>query len=416
VNVFATIAPRPPIPPIATREDLIDALGDAAEIEHAIMCQYLFAAFSIARGSLALPPEDSELARTFTIETLKIARQEMEHLGIVTNLLIGVGAAPDLDRPNLPVQRNYYGVDLPLQLLPFGDEFLALAAKLEQPCEHHLAAAPSYPTVAAIYDRLREGVQALAATTPNLFLGAADPQITNADFGTTPNQIWYDLTLLPVVDLPSALKAIDLIRVQGEGATSSDPSSHYSIVCRMKQQWDALPPERRAAMRKPVPANPVTQQRGDVDPTVEQCVLSDPRAVAIAKLANRSYELLLLLLARLYGRNDATAADRDMYRKYAFFPLMTVVTRPVGEMLTELPAGDGVHCAVATFELDGLIRTYPDRDAFHVQLGERLSHLADGYASAAAMPGVPARMGFVAKNVAYIRDRVLAYIATGRAP
>jgi Ferritin-like len=412
---IASVLERPPIPPISTREELIDLLGKAAEIEHAIMCQYLYAAFSIDRTSARLAPEDSETAREFVIELLKIARQEMEHLGIVTNLLIAVGAAPDFDRPNLPLQPGYYAIDLAFRLLPFGDEFLALAAQLEEPCTYDPhQPLPFYGSVAAIYERLRDGVQAL--DSPTLFLGANDPQVSNTDFGATPTQVWYDLELLPVTDLASALAAIDLIRVQGEGATATDPNSHYAIVCRMRETWNQLAPAARAAMRKPVPANPVTYARGDVDPDIECCVLRDDRAVALARLANRTYELLLLLLARLYGRNDATPADRDMYRKYAFFPLMTIVVRPVGEILTELPAGDGEHCAVCTFELDGPIRTYPDRASFHVQLGERLSHLATGYAAVAAMPGVPQRLGFVAKNVAYVRDRVLDYLATKAAP
>jgi hypothetical protein len=416
-SAIATILERPPIPPIATREDLIDALGLAAEIEHAIMCQYLYAAFSIDRESAALSPEHAELARTFVMQNLRIARQEMEHLGLVTNLLIAVGAAPDFDRPNLPIQSDYYAMDLPMRLLPFGEEFLALAARLEEPCkepEPH-EPLPYFPSVAAIYDRIRDGLHALGdpdtPTAATLYLGANDPQISNADFGAGPTQVWYDIELLPVTDQKSALAAIDLIRIQGEGASARDPDSHYALVCAMKRSWDALPPDVRVALVKPVPANPQTFARGDVDRSVACAVLLDPRALALARLANRAYELLLLLLSRLYGANDATAADRDMYRKYAFFPLMTLVVRPVGEILTELPAGDGEHCAVPTFELDGPIRTFPDRATFHVQLGERLSHLAAGFAAVSLMDGVPERMKFVAKNVAYVRDRVLAYIA-----
>ena len=100
-----------------------------------------------------------------------------------------------------------------------------------------------------------------------------------------------------------------------------------------------------------------------------------------------------------------------MYQEYAFFPLMTMVVRPVSEILVELPAGDGKHCAVPTFELDGPIRTYLDRDTFHVQLVERLSHLATGFAAVAAATDVPERLRYVAKNVAYVRDRVAAYAA-----
>lgn len=408
----------PSIPPIASREDLVDALSLAAEIEHAIMCQYLFAAFSIDRTNPALEPEHVEVARTFTLELLQIARQEMAHLGMVTNLLIAIGAAPDFDRPNLPLQRDYYAIDHRFALMPIGDEFLALAAKLEEPLPRiGLESAPPMPvysSVAAIYDRIQIGLATLgapgAATAATLFCGAGDPQITNADFGASPNQVWYGVTLLAVTDLASALAAIALIRVQGEGATATDPDSHHAIVRQLAVRWGALSPAARSAMRKPVPANPLTRSRGDIDPTVECVVLRDPRTVALARTANRAYELTLLLLSRLYGANDATAADRDMYRKYAFFPLMTMVVRPVGEILTELPAGDGIHCGVCTFELDGPVRTVPDRRSFHLQLVERLTHLADGFAAVAAMPGVPARLAFVAQNVTYVRDRVRTYV------
>lgn len=404
---------RPALPPIRTREALIDELGKAAELEHAILCQYLYAAFSIERTSPALSPADSELARTFMLQLLAIARQEMEHLGIVTNLLIAVGASPNFDRPNLPLQRDYFAVDLPLALMPFGDEFFKITAQLEAPCTDPSAPSPFITSVEAIYSRLREGLQFLGGPggplEQTLFLGAKDPQVSNADFGATPTQIWYSLTLLPVVDLPSALQAIDLIVTQGEGSSAHDPDSHYALVRSMKVQWDALSPESRVAMKKPVPHNPLTRERGDVDPNATCTVLRDLRAVALARVANRAYELLLLLLARLYGVNDATAADRDMYRKYAFFPLMTIVVRPLAEILTDLPAGDGEHCATCTFELDGPIRTFPDRAAFQVQLVERLSHLAAELAAITQMPGVSPRLGFVAKNMAYVRDRVIAF-------
>ena len=416
------VAPPRPIPPIETREDLIDALGRAAEIEHAIMCQYLYAAFSLDRTSPALSPEDTETARGFAIDTLRIARQEMEHLGLVANLLIAIGASPNFDRPNLPLPPFYYQLDLPLALLPFGEEFLALAEQLEEPCaepEPH-PPMPYYTSVAAIYERIRDGFVKLGApgapTAATLFLGAGDPQVSNADFGAEPAQVWYDIRLIEVTDLASALAAIDLIRVQGEGATATDPNSHYAIVGRMQAQWRQLPPETRTAMIRPFPRHPLTQQRGDVHREVALTVLSHGGATELARAGNRVYELILLLLARQYGASDASDADRTMYRDLAFFPLMTCVVRPLGEILTELPAGDGRHCAVFTFELDGPIRTYPDRDTFHVQLGERLDHLSAALAELAGAPDVPPRLGFVAKNVAYIRARVLAYIHGGGEP
>lgn len=427
-SIAAVLAP-PPIAPIRTREDLIDALGRAAELEHAIMAQYLYAAFSLDVTAPGLSPADSETVRGFVMSCLHIARQEMEHLGLVSNLLVGVGAPPNFDRPNLPLPPRFYQVELPLALTPFGDEFLALAERLEAPCEeppdHPLG--PYYASIAEVYERLRAGFVTLgspgAPTADTLFLGATAQQLDNAAFGASPGQIWYGITLIRVKDLATALAAIDLIRVQGEGATPTvlatpvmlgvpaDTTSHYARVREMRAAWDALSPAARAAALRPVPANPQSYPHGDVDPRAEVCLFTDHRAVALATLGARAYELMLLLLTRQYGASDATAADLAMYQGIAFFPLMTMVVRPVGEMLVQLPAGDGRHAAAFTFELDGPIRAYRDRVSFHQQLVERFTHLAAGFAELAATPDVPARMAFVAKNVAYLTERVRAYVA-----
>ena len=419
----------PPIAPIRTREDLIDALGRAAELEHAIMCQYLYAAFSLDHTAPDLGPEDSETVRGFIMGCLLIARQEMEHLGLVSNLLVAIGAPPNFDRPNLPLPPRFYQVEAPLALLPFGDDFLALAAQLELPCDQPTGhpIGPYYASIAEVYERLRDGFVTLgspdAPTAATLFLGPTAPQLDNAAFGAAPGQLWYDITLLRVTDLASALATIDLIRVQGEGATPMvlahpvllgvklDTTSHYARVLAMQTAWDALSSSARAAALRPVPANPQSYPHGDIDPSATVCLFRDPRAVALATLGVRAYELMLLMLTRQYGASDATADDLVMYQSIAFFPLMTAVVRPVSELLVQLPAGDGVHVAAFTFELDGPIRAYRDRTSFHVQLVERFQHLADGFAALAAEPDVPPRLGFVATNVAYLTERMRAYVA-----
>lgn len=429
---LAAVHAPPPIAPIKTREDLIDALGLAAEIEHAIMCQYLYAAFSLDFMAPTLSPADSETIRGFAIDLLLIARQEMEHLGLVSNMLVAIGAPPNFDRPSLPLPPFYYQLDLPLALLPFGEPFLDLAEHLEQPCDEPPGHPPEpyYSSVAEIYERLRAGFVTLgspeAPTAATLFLDPDSQQLDNRAFGASPGQIWYDITLLRVKDLDTALAAIDLIRVQGEGATHpmmaanpagralfagvpADATSHYARVQAMRRTWATLSPAVRAAAVRPVPANPVSCNHGDINPAAPVCQFRDPRAVALATLGARAYELLLLLLSRLYGATDATAADLAMYQSVAFFPLMTTVVRPLGEILVQLPAGDGLHTAAFTFELDGPIRTYRDRKSFHVQLVERFTHLAEGFAEVAKLDDVPPRVAFIAKNTAYLTERMRAY-------
>src|ERR1700757_5002385 len=67
-----------------TREELVYLLGQACEIEHGVMCEYLYAQFSLKRG----PDEgltDGQLARVQAWEKtlITVIKQEMLHLALV---------------------------------------------------------------------------------------------------------------------------------------------------------------------------------------------------------------------------------------------------------------------------------------------------------------------------------------------
>ena len=73
---------------IEHREALIYMLCEAAELEHGIMCQYLFAAFSL-KQAMAEGLSESELAavRRWRAQISHVATQEMLHLALVHNIL-----------------------------------------------------------------------------------------------------------------------------------------------------------------------------------------------------------------------------------------------------------------------------------------------------------------------------------------
>ena len=88
---------------IEHREHLWYLLAEAAQVEHLIMCQYLYASFSLKAG-----PEDgltaeqaAAVARWREVLT-GIAVEEMLHLALVFNVMTAIGAAPPLSRPNFP--------------------------------------------------------------------------------------------------------------------------------------------------------------------------------------------------------------------------------------------------------------------------------------------------------------------------
>ena len=84
---------------IEHREALIYMLCQAAEPEHGIMCQYLFAAFSLKqRMDEGLTPEELEAVTRWRRTIAHVATEEMLHLALVQNVLSAIGAAPHLTR------------------------------------------------------------------------------------------------------------------------------------------------------------------------------------------------------------------------------------------------------------------------------------------------------------------------------
>ena len=80
---------------IDTREELLAALDVAAELEHTLLVQYLFAATSCRkRPDGGFDERRVELVRDWEASLLSIAREEMVHLATVTKIAVAVGGAP----------------------------------------------------------------------------------------------------------------------------------------------------------------------------------------------------------------------------------------------------------------------------------------------------------------------------------
>ncbi|HVZ28946.1 MAG TPA: ferritin-like domain-containing protein [Asticcacaulis sp.] len=113
---------EPPII-ILSREQLLDTLSEAAEIEHNLMCCYLYAAWS-----LKTEPDDGVDAATAKIiqgwqrAIVDVAIDEMTHLTLVGNLLNALGGVAHLGRPNFPVANGYHPSGLQVKLAPFNPD------------------------------------------------------------------------------------------------------------------------------------------------------------------------------------------------------------------------------------------------------------------------------------------------------
>ena len=358
-------APEPELV-IEHREELIFMVCEAAELEHALMCEYLFAAFSMKEH----PDEGLTSAQMEAVErwrkvVLGVAGQEMLHLALTANMLTALGASPHLSRPNLPQPARHYPPGVRLALLPFGETALRHFLYLERPegmdlsdAEGIEAAAEALPlmdpddiaprlqdfaTVGHLYRSIETGFRHLTDKLgeKGLFVGPPRAQITQSSFS------WPQL--VAVTDLGSATKAIEAIVEQGEGPRGDWRNAHFgrfkSVLDEFQQVQGADPAFQPS---RPVIAAPVRVGEGHDD----GLVLEDPLTVKVADLFNVVYEVLLLVLYRLLARIDESDAEIGILADVAV-GLMYDAIEPVGKLLGTLPVGSGRPGATAgaPFEL-----------------------------------------------------------------
>ena len=121
---------------IENRAQLIYLLTEAAELEHGIMCCYLFSAFSIKRDvSEGVSEEQLAVMNRWRRTIMQVATEEMTHMALACNLLTAVGGKPHTRRPNLPSSPRAYPPTFRLGLVPFDRESLESFIFLERPEE-----------------------------------------------------------------------------------------------------------------------------------------------------------------------------------------------------------------------------------------------------------------------------------------
>ena len=118
---------------IKTREELILALQEAQRLEHALLLQYLYAAISLKQSEAeGLDWDEVELVNGWKADLLRVARDEMGHLGTVLNMLVAVGGAPLLQRPAFPQPPSRW-FPVPFALTRFSPDTVARFVRFESP-------------------------------------------------------------------------------------------------------------------------------------------------------------------------------------------------------------------------------------------------------------------------------------------
>jgi hypothetical protein len=384
---------------IEHREALIYTLCKAAELEHLIICQYLFAAASLKKdASEGLAEEVVPTVRGWAKTLYRIAEQEMLHLALVQNLLTAIGAGPHFSRPNFPVPPRAFPARIQIALLPFGEDALRHFAFLERPeggavdveiadAELFLAMQQAWPlpededdmigpivadfsTISHLYRSIEDGLEALAARLgeERLFIGPVSAQATGEHFRFP--------ELVPVTNLASARAAIETIVEQGEGARGEWKASHFGRLMTMLDEFLAL----RATDPAFSPARPVVPAYVRAPESgAPVALISSDFSVRTLDLLSASYEVALQVLARYFNHTSESDEELSTLAAVAFF-LMEDVISPLGELAATLPLGPehpGATCGPA-FELfydaDWLL---PHKEAAWQIIGERLSELAE---------------------------------------
>jgi hypothetical protein len=374
-----------------TREQLIHMLTHAAETEHMLCCQYLFAALSLKhRTEDGLDFEQQRFTHDWAQLILLIAREEMEHLGLACNLLTAVGGSPYFDRANFPQGRHYFPVRMSLER--FGTTTLERFIAFERPATWKPDAAtlppddvPTYvpvpfDTIGELYEQISWLLDNIDMTEAALFIGGSQPEVE----GSLLHVDWprpgalggvFDATLFAITDRASAHRAIDLIIAQGEGTPDQHRFTHYKWFEQMKRELA----DQRSRDPGFEPAHPVVANPGLYSPSdaVGTTIVTHPIARDVMEICDGAYELLLLLLAAIYAYNDANLQD-VLALQYTLFPLMTQVFRPVAEVLIGLPAfaDDDSTRAAPGFQLDRGVPVLPHRTPMFAYLTERFLDLA----------------------------------------
>jgi CDGSH-type Zn-finger protein/uncharacterized Fe-S cluster protein YjdI len=376
---------------VVTRELALHALYEAAELEHNLMCTYLYAAFSLKDGvAEGLAPDEAEAVSRWRLKLIRVAVEEMQHLAAVWNITSALGGSPQFGRSNFPLDPGYLPAGIVVKLAPFSPETLQHFVFLERPrgstekdgegfaYERNYVRGSdfarltpmglNYDTVGDFYTALSDGLKSMVAQYGEAVAFAGDPALQLSQ-----NEINM-AGCKPVICVKTALAAFDAIVLQGEGAPADSVDSHYQKFLAIRAEYRALKaknPDFSPAF--PAATNPVLRR----PPRPEGRVwLENPEVIAVVDLANASYGLMLRLLAYAYAV-PGPSAEKSLSADLAIGLMQAVV--PLAERAARLPAGpSNPHChgGMSFIALRDAAALPPGRSARRFFV-ERFAQLAD---------------------------------------
>jgi len=372
-----------------TREALLFQLYEAAELEHTLMCTYLYAAFSLKDEGDGLRPEEAQAVARWRRQIFDVGIDEMGHLTAVWNITAALGGAPSLGRGNFPLDPGHLPADVVIKLARFSPAMLQHFIHLERPvgsdepegegfqpiyAYHRGVVGPrltpmarDYHTIGEFYAQLEGALRAFAEDLGDdaAFIGDPGLQLSPAE---------VDLTgARTVLCLKTALEALDIIIEEGEGAPAHSENSHYSKFIAIREEYAAL----KAANPDFEPAHPAAENPVLRPPILPhgRVWIEDETAAETVDLANSAYALMLRLIAYAYAvRGPSPEKSLALDLAIGLMPALT----PLAEAATRLPAGPshpGINAGV-TFAALRDAAALPQGAASRRFFVERLRQLA----------------------------------------
>lgn len=376
----------------APRERAVYLLHVGAEVEHALMAQYLYAGYSLG-GPHLTDPDHQRLAQQWRATVLEIAREEMGHWATVNNLLTLIGGPLAFERQDYPSPTDLY--PFPFELEPLTKKSLGKYVLCEMPNEKIISdlglqaemdqirklvdadvdkvavhrVGLIYDAVAALFTSPSQPKDPKPA--PPSFVSSSDIQSQSIRFQVTPAEWglgYKDILIETANDRASALAAIQAISVQGEGSTIGEfDQSHFGKFLNIYRQF---PDEGEWQPAKSAATNPTTDQSAPRDSRITNSIALD-----WAQLFNLRYRMLLMYLTHAFRIEAPLKASgrtpRGLLLSWAFGEMYNL--RSITEILMTLPLHEADEDVLAgpPYEMPyslGIGARDPDRWRLHRDL------------------------------------------------
>ncbi len=288
--------------------ELVRLLREATEVEHALMLQYLYAAFS-------LKPEYEEVRGNGdpnTTDFFGVAVQEMQHLGAVNRLLVELGAQPNMMPQDMPYEPDIYPFEFALE--PMTPQSLAKYVYCEAPAsafDPAKARSPEDKLFLARMDRVLGPIKRPnhVGSFYNLVIDTLGEVEAMANSG---------VALPQTVDFKRWKQ--ELVHIKNEGELGHYVffkdvfmGTHKGFKER-KNVWDLAPTHAHYPSMN-VPRNPTAYvgHKGHI---------ADPNALNLAWLGNLHYWTVLSLLTYAYTHDAPKLVDKA--RMHMMGPLSSI--------------------------------------------------------------------------------------------